>query len=203
MNEMIKTTLKISEVKNNPNNPRLIKCLTCSVDFVSKKACATRTPKYCSKNCYAESLKKYKTCKMCSVRFANYKNLAFCSKSCYIQYSIENAQPKKDRAAKYRHKRRSEVIGELDISYLPALLAAQGNNCFYCEHPMTSYRAVEHLTPVSRGGSNAIYNIVYSCRSCNSKKRDKTLEDWAIKTGNLHWLDKFDRIFAEALCNLN
>ena len=25
MNEMIKTVLKISEVKNNPNNPRLIK----------------------------------------------------------------------------------------------------------------------------------------------------------------------------------
>lgn len=194
---MNKLTLKVSEVKNNSL------CLNCGVDFYSRKKCATRSPKYCSKSCYAESLKKYKTCKMCSVRFANYKNIFFCSKECSIQYSIETAQPKKERAAKYRHKRRSQLNVELDVTYLTALLEAQGNDCFYCEQPMTSYRAVEHLTPVSKGGSNAIYNVVYSCKSCNSKKRDKTLEDWAIKTGNIQWLDKFDKIFMEALCSQN
>jgi HNH endonuclease. len=34
-----------------PGINRVFKCVTCGAEFTSKKACATRTPKYCSRNC--------------------------------------------------------------------------------------------------------------------------------------------------------
>jgi len=36
----------------------------------------------------------------------------------------------------------------------------------------------EHLHPKSRGGGNHAGNIVHSCRSCNSRKKEKTLEEF-------------------------
>ena len=73
---MNKLTLKVSEIKNNSL------CLTCGVDFYSRKKCATRTPKYCSKECYAESLKKYKVCGQCNKSFAKCSNKTYCSVEC-------------------------------------------------------------------------------------------------------------------------
>lgn len=172
--------------------------MTCGIGFRSKKICRSRTPKYCSKVCYAESLKVYKICPTCNIRFANYKNKRFCGSSCRIQYSIDNKQPIKERAAKYRHKRRSLIAKEADVWFLERLLIAQRHRCFYCEGVLT-YRAVDHTVPVSRGGDNDSYNLVWSCKSCNSRKRDKTLEEYAVITGNLYWLDKADMMFVSAL----
>lgn len=37
---------------------------------------------------------------------------------------------------------------------------------------------IEHITPMSRGGSHEMHNLLPACRSCNSQKRDKTLEEY-------------------------
>ena len=36
---------------------------------------------------------------------------------------------------------------------------------------------VDHIKPVSKGGTNEIINLVTSCRDCNRGKSDKTLSD--------------------------
>ena len=36
---------------------------------------------------------------------------------------------------------------------------------------------VDHITPVSKGGTDDIMNLVTSCRDCNRGKRDKKLDD--------------------------
>ena len=87
----------------------------------------------------------------------------------------------------------------MPVKFLERVLKAQNNSCFYCNSSLMEYKAIEHLTPVSKGGDNDIYNLVYSCKSCNSNKRQLTLEEYAIKTGNLYWLDKFDYIYSSAL----
>ena len=114
--------MKLSDLKPNPNNPRLIKddkfkklvqsikdfpemmekrpivvvtdidgkmyqCLQCKSDFKSKKGCKSRTPKYCSKKCYAESLKMNKKCILCNKiienkHSASLKHRKYCSKKC-------------------------------------------------------------------------------------------------------------------------
>lgn len=52
--------------------------------------------------------------------------------------------------------------------------------CYYCGrelHPMSVIK--EHKTPVSRGGSNSMDNIVASCVPCNSEKGACTEAEYA------------------------
>lgn len=45
-------------------------------------------------------------------------------------------------------------------------------HCWYCGlrlNPFTTF-AVDHIMPVSQGGTNALINLIPACRSCNSRK---------------------------------
>lgn len=44
--------------------------------------------------------------------------------------------------------------------------------CAYCR--VGSAETVDHIVPVSRGGSNAWSNLVGCCRQCNELKADRT-----------------------------
>ncbi len=52
--------------------------------------------------------------------------------------------------------------------------------CSYCDcdtsNPTNGY-AIDHVFPLSRGGGNELENLTMSCRSCNSSKGDKILDD--------------------------
>ena len=48
--------------------------------------------------------------------------------------------------------------------------------CYYCGSP--DNMTIDHVHPLSRGGSNNIENLVPACRSCNSRKQNKTVEEW-------------------------
>lgn len=43
---------------------------------------------------------------------------------------------------------------------------------------------IDHVLPVSRGGSNNTDNLQTLCRSCNSKKGAKTMDEWLTKSSN-------------------
>ena len=58
------------------------------------------------------------------------------------------------------------------------------------------------------GGDNQRWNLVYSCRSCNSKKHDKTMEEYAITTGDVYGIsNRYDaflaRVYAPYMEQLN
>ena len=49
--------------------------------------------------------------------------------------------------------------------------------CAYCGGAFHSYSLTrDHITPISRGGRDGWMNVVTSCRSCNSLKRNRTPE---------------------------
>ena len=50
--------------------------------------------------------------------------------------------------------------------------------CSYCGAPATQ---IDHIEPVTRGGSNEWYNLTAACKACNSGKRDKPLLIWLAK----------------------
>ncbi len=53
--------------------------------------------------------------------------------------------------------------------------------CQYCgEHAPTVVLQIDHIHPVAQGGDNNILNLITSCFSCNSGKRDKSLEDKSV-----------------------
>lgn len=205
-------------------------CQTCGKVFTSKKADKNRTPKFCSKECYAESLRKYKGCKYCGKVFSNFSNKQFCSDKCRCAsrrgkplseewkanlskgrkaspkckgenlYNWKGGKKTASKRAKLAyHKRRSNIHVKISEEHLRRVFKAQRGRCFYCDKPLKSYKAIEHLTPVSRGGDNDNCNIVYACRSCNSKKRNTTLEEFAIKTHRIYLCDKYDLIMILAL----
>ena len=209
------------------------KCNNCKNDFESKKGCRSRTPKYCSKKCYAQSIFKLKSCPVCSKHYPSDPNTKYCSVGCYkkgrpsrknIPLSEEHKkalsqgrrksdkckgenlynwkggkETQSERMKIASHKRRSLQKILIDNEFLKRLLIVQKNKCFFCECDLTNYKAIEHLTPLSKGGDNQKYNLVYSCKGCNSKKRSKTLEEFAIQTGNINWINKFDLIFSNAI----
>ncbi len=47
--------------------------------------------------------------------------------------------------------------------------------CFYCG---ASSQHLDHVVPVSRGGTHSIGNLVQSCASCNLSKSDKFITEW-------------------------
>jgi 5-methylcytosine-specific restriction endonuclease McrA len=55
------------------------------------------------------------------------------------------------------------------------LLTIYKQKCFYCNGPGGT---IDHVIPLSRGGSHGIGNLVAACLSCNSRKKDKTIMEW-------------------------
>jgi hypothetical protein len=54
-----------------------------------------------------------------------------------------------------------------------------GGQCWYCGCIPDLYKGcIEHQTPVSRGGTYDLENLVFSCISCNSRKSTKTLDEY-------------------------
>lgn len=51
-----------------------------------------------------------------------------------------------------------------------------GYECRYCG--CTDELAVDHIIPLSRGGTNDPENLTPACKPCNSSKRDKLVEEW-------------------------
>jgi 5-methylcytosine-specific restriction endonuclease McrA len=54
--------------------------------------------------------------------------------------------------------------------------------CFYCgvtfEKAGPDHRTVDHRVPKSRGGRDALHNLVFACFSCNQRKRDRHEDDF-------------------------
>lgn len=51
-----------------------------------------------------------------------------------------------------------------------------GFSCRYCG-VFADPLCIDHVVPQSRGGSHRIENLVTACKSCNSRKSDRTPED--------------------------
>jgi hypothetical protein len=63
-------------------------------------------------------------------------------------------------------------------------LEDQGFMCCWCGKKLrdkkgNSRATKDHLQPISRGGRNDIANIAAACRPCNSRKRDRTAEEYS------------------------
>lgn len=54
-------------------------------------------------------------------------------------------------------------------------------HCYYCRaiKPLT----LDHFWPLAKGGTHTIGNLVFACKSCNSRKSKMTPDDWAARSG--------------------
>lgn len=59
-----------------------------------------------------------------------------------------------------------------------AVFARDGHRCQYCG---ASAENIDHVIPRSKGGLHSWDNVVAACRPCNTRKRDRLLEDSGMK----------------------
>lgn len=97
--------------------------------------------------------------------------------------NIENHRATGDR---YTLRRRAAIKATekpMRKSDWEKLLTKQNHRCYYCgaNKPL----AEDHVIPLSKNGSHSVSNIVAACKSCNSKKQNKTPEEFAKQIGRL------------------
>lgn len=73
--------------------------------------------------------------------------------------------------ARYRALREA-AEGNLTASEWLEILRQHKHRCYYCKRKMQNL-TMDHVIPLSKGGSHTKENIVPACRSCNSRKHNK------------------------------
>ena len=88
----------------------------------------------------------------------------------------------------YQNKRRAKQMGAegtFSEEEVRRLHQKQRGRCIYCPSLLGDNFHRDHLTPLSRGGSNYISNIQLLCCSCNAKKHNLDPLVFAAKMGLL------------------
>jgi len=91
--------------------------------------------------------------------------------ACRHQWERDN--PDKVREKKNRRRaRKANAKGCASAEQIVARIEYYGGLCYLCGKP---YEAVDHVIPLSRGGSGWPVNQRPICKSCNSRKGNKLL----------------------------
>ena len=115
-------------------------------------------------------------------------------RTCMNARSRAFAQNNPDSVRRRSLKRQAQADGFIPSDDLKTQLAVEQKGCCaLCCEPIdrdalldAKQVQVEHLTPVSRGGTNDETNLVIACRTCNQEKAGKTMREywlWREKVG--------------------
>ena len=174
---------------------RILNCLECNAEFRA----AGEKRKYCSKECRYEASKKEQADKV-KKYFANiypngikHKICRWCSQPMEVSakrsYSGRLYHPdcsKEAEKARYRMKvvKRQKQLNPQRISH-EQVVREYGTDCHICNEPidLTLPRTsklgltVDHLIPLSRGGTDTLDNLRPAHWTCNRRKSDKLMEE--------------------------
>jgi 5-methylcytosine-specific restriction endonuclease McrA len=94
------------------------------------------------------------------------------------EYHRAHPEVGRARSENYRARKRA-AEGSFTAAEWLALVEQWGGRCAYCgaEGPLQS----EHRTPLDRGGTNFIANILPACGRCNTKKHRMTEEEFRAR----------------------
>jgi 5-methylcytosine-specific restriction endonuclease McrA len=100
------------------------------------------------------------------------------------KYVAENRE-----AFRFRNRARSARVraaeGRFGKSDIERIARQQNNRCAYCRKSIKTKYEIDHIVPITKGGSNWPKNIQLTCESCNSRKSNKQPEQFARDLGLL------------------
>jgi 5-methylcytosine-specific restriction endonuclease McrA len=82
----------------------------------------------------------------------------------------------RDRVRALKRNRKAMMRGaegRHTTSDVAAIRSAQKDRCAYCRNKLCGKGHVDHITALSKGGSNSPSNLQLTCDSCNLSKRSK------------------------------
>jgi 5-methylcytosine-specific restriction endonuclease McrA len=145
------------------------------------------TTKEQKRNWYLKNAKIYtKKCDNCGVKFQTRSEIRkkYCSEACRKK---AYAKTEKGITAKKVHSTvRRDRIKKLNKLSIKIVRKVYHNNikkygkltCVYCDIECCDSWHLEHLTPISRGGTNDYDNLAISCPRCNLEKGVKTVDEY-------------------------
>lgn len=101
------------------------------------------------------------------------------AKAAVRQWAKKNPDQKRALGARYRAKKRN-AGGAHTANEIWELAESQDWLCAYCETPLFGEFHVDHMTPLSRGGSDGWDNLAITCPSCNTRKGARTATEFVL-----------------------
>jgi 5-methylcytosine-specific restriction endonuclease McrA len=92
---------------------------------------------------------------------------------------IRAALQSRNKRARKRNAEGSHTHDDIQKQY-----EYQKGKCYYCQVRVGDKFHVDHVIPLSRGGSNGPENIVIACPHCNLSKHARMPHEW-IQGGRL------------------
>ena len=94
-----------------------------------------------------------------------------------LKWAKDNPDKKRIHS-QIRRARKNGAEGSHTYDELIALLAQQDFKCIGCQEYLAENRTIDHVIPLSKAGSNWINNLQWLCKSCNSKKHNRSQEQF-------------------------
>lgn len=167
-----------------------IPCQYCGKEIQNPLGVSIRNRKHCSRKCQSDATKgRVLSPEWRKALSEGRKASAKCKGPNLYNWKGGAEHRREVNRLKYHHRK---AQGKLDPLFLQVLIRLQCYRCLYCEQLLKKGRSthIEHLVPVTRGGTNEWFNLVYACQSCNSKKHDKTLAEFAIEHRRPDWINR-------------
>lgn len=113
----------------------------------------------------------------------------------FDRHNGESAKRRGEAAIRQRlsRKNRDDGVTGLERTAIPRpftrhVMERDAHTCVYCGRESTAAAeasrkailSVDHITPITRGGSAAVENLACCCRACNGEKNDRTPEEWDL-----------------------
>jgi 5-methylcytosine-specific restriction endonuclease McrA len=83
------------------------------------------------------------------------------------------------------NNRRRSQSGTGDHYTIQMLLDMDGDTCYLCMGKMIGRPSIDHIVPLSRGGTDTINNVALTHWECNNRKKAKTLGDSYLEFPNM------------------
>lgn len=77
-----------------------------------------------------------------------------------------------------RQAKKRKINGFHSIHDLQILYEGQDGQCLWCGVELNGKYQVDHIEPLSRGGSNWPENLALTCAPCNQSKSDRLPQEW-------------------------
>jgi len=99
---------------------------------------------------------------------------------CGAEFTPKNTvgRPPKYCKRSCRQRRYEEARRSLPVGWKTDFLEVHGSKCYLCDNPLTeATMTVDHVRPLSRGGSDTLANMAPACVTCNLEKAARLIAE--------------------------
>jgi hypothetical protein len=90
-----------------------------------------------------------------------------------LEWRLKRNKGERQRKARVRTSKTSHAPDFAEQQY-----KAQKGKCYYCKKKLGKVYHMDHVVPVSRGGSSGPENLVCACPRCNHSKNNRLPHEW-------------------------